>query len=352
MKKIIPLALFLFPLSSFGDYSLDYQLESYSDGMPLNQLLNDGKGPAPAKGTTSHLHELRSYGERINNLAISVFYRHDRYYQHNPDTLQIYHAAQNDNVDLNDGNYQLSLSENNLKAYGLALEKYFAVTPLIKGKVGINYLYATEMRDGEISGPLTMSNGDIATLSMRGGHTYSDSPWYFIEDTNDNIGHGLSLDFDISYELNEKHTLSLASKDLISSIYWKDQSYVDIVEFNATPIDNIAFTAPVTDFDRSFITQPSKDHYQELPRRVWLSYNFNNNDYQFSSIAYWHDNFFQPIITAGVRQDFYWLNANYNLETKAAGIDFDFDFFKITASIDSLDIDKAKAFNIGFSYSY
>ena len=169
MKKIIPLALFLFPLSSFGDYSLDYQLESYSDGMPLNQLLNDGKGPAPAKGTTSHLHELRSYGERINDLAISVFYRHDRYYQHNPDTLQIYHAAQNDNVDLNDGNYQLSLSENNLKAYGLALEKYFAVTPLIKGKVGINYLYATEIRDGEISGPLTMSNGDIATLSMRGG---------------------------------------------------------------------------------------------------------------------------------------------------------------------------------------
>jgi len=312
--------------------------DTYSSIMPIAQLLDDLQGSKLDKGTYAYSHSQIEIGERRENLELVLLTRMDDSYEFSEDTASYLYLDKND-LTIPDANYNLRLEADSLRAIGIGAGYHIKPNDRISSRIGINYLYAKKMTDGTLRGTLDASKGEISgNLSL--DYTYSEDR-IFDRVSEGVTGHGLTLDFDIEAEINDRYTLAFQARDLVSRIYWNKQTYTEAQ--SVTRLYNLE--------DGSYLSIPgleryerNRNHIQSLPSRIYINNQFMLNEQLSASVnGFWYNGNFQPLFGAKFTSDRFIYSAGLNAETRAISLGIGDDQFTVTLGVDNIDPELTKA---------
>ncbi|CAA0102561.1 Uncharacterised protein [Zhongshania aliphaticivorans] len=348
MRAIIATLLSCCPLLSFATTETEYysfiNSLSYSQAAPIEQMIHDLEGAPLKSGSYAFTHNQFEIGFREDNVEFSFFYRYDYYLKFNKDTGQIAYLLRNDLALPKNTHYDIYLRPNHLRAWGLGAAYKYQFNTQLNIKTRLNYLRATHTTDGYLNGQLnTVDDSYQAQLYLNYGYsrdTLLERP------EEDSDGHGLSLDIDLSWQL-DKISLGFSGRDILSYIQYRDLTYTTAI----ADTNNIAF-----DPNGNIDTKPTvsgieryRDQTQRLAARYTLSGSFQLAPGRaLNSEIFAYDR--QVFPRLGYQSQ--WHNTkwqlNYDFRSSAWGINLSGRYLHLALRTDSLDWENANALELQF----
>ncbi|MGH1487227.1 MAG: hypothetical protein ACRBCI_13525 [Cellvibrionaceae bacterium] len=321
---------------------------SYSEPVPIKQLLDNLEGENPDTGDIAFTHNAVSIGIGYKSFEFSFFKRYDYHLSFNRDTIDLIYADENDQAIEQNRRYDIHLKANHIYAQGIKLAYAKAINSKLKTKIALSYIDADQLIDGSIKGTTTASS-NIFQGNATVDYNYTDDV-LFDRQTNGANGKGYAVDIYGQWQINNQSSISLSLEDLFNEIRWKNVPYTNAtLNTNTVTIgsDGTVNTLPALSGVEGF-----RNHTQSLPIRSSLQYTYQFKPH-YSILTRWQrvDNFNFPsigLIYHGLAVGR--IEAIYNLESNALGVHFERPQFSIGLHIDQFDIDKANALSLSFSY--
>jgi hypothetical protein len=353
-RRALPWSIFLLSLPAqycIADKGVQLSIdsESYSAIGPIRQLLDDLEGRPLAAGNFAFTHNQVELSYRSGNYELSSFSRYDFYLRFNRDTVDFAYQYKN-NIPLDEQRlYQLYLDANHMRANGLGVAYYFANEEVFSGKIRLNYLAASELKDGVIQGYLR-THEDSYDADIGLDYAYSEDT--LLERPPESVrGHGYGFDIDVNYRYTESVTFALVLRDLFTRLGWGDVTYTQA----RITSDNVSYdeqgriqTRPVLSGVESY-----RDQRQRLPLRTQFDVSYAESpERALSASLFSYDGRVFPRIA--VRQDHtgYSVEGNFDFRSKALSAALQFKGLDIMLKSDRLDWEKASHLALSMSYSY
>ena len=177
---------------------------SYSEAMPIKQLVNDLKGPKITDGDFAYTHNQFEIGHRWGAFELALFWRYDYFMTFSPDTAWLFYLDNNPdsnnkvtdnqaNLELKD--YNVRLNANHIESKGAAIGYSFYLLPELAVKARLNYFNSGSMTNGSLTGNITTSSDDY-TGTLYLDYAYKrDSLLNRKEESI--LGQGLGVDIDV-----------------------------------------------------------------------------------------------------------------------------------------------------------
>lgn len=325
---------------------------SYSEAMPIKQLVNDLKGPIIKDGDFAFTHNQFEIGHRWGAFELAVFWRYDYFLTFSPDTAWLFYLDKNaDSInrpDLELKDYNVRLNANHIESQGAAIGYSFDLLPELAIKTRLNYFNSGNMTNGSLTGNITTTSDDY-TGTLYLDYAYKHDSLLGREEESI-LGQGLGIDIDVFWQITDKVSLYVQGRDVFSYIEWRDVTYT-----KATAItDRVSYDENGTIHVIPNISgiEGYRNQTQKLPNRYLLDLNYHLENWQLALQWYRYDKFNFPRLMFGSREKTIDWHVGYDLKTNA--VEFGLDHSNISFKIKSerLDWSEAHDFSLALSVNY
>lgn len=330
--------------------------DSYSNILPIKQLVNDDWKQSPTSGSSDAFTQ-NEFGIRAtwNNVIFDVAHRLDYFVSTEPDTAEAFYLERSDQSLTTQEEYVLDLQLLHQQSRGLRLGYQWHLDS-IYASISVGYWDVISTRDSSLTGVVSGNDtNDISALAQL-RELYSEKN--FLKRTNDNDwdndGYGVTVDVSLHWEINQQFNVNLDIKDLYSKYKFKNLGYSEgIIDSDGTFINSVG--------GQSYLPlyrgiESRKDYQFELPEQINAIgiYNAKTIDKKLS------------FLTRYKRQgniNFYYLGTQWqytksskisfmlDLKNKAPEIEFQNDWVTFKFAIDKLNFEKANQLSFGLSFN-
>jgi hypothetical protein len=327
---------------------------SYSEAMPIKQLINNLKGTEIKNGDFAFTHNQFEIGHRWDAFELALFWRYDYFLTFSPDTAWLFYL--DNNVDSNSSNnnhlelknYNVRLNANHIQSQGAAIGYSFYLLPELAVKTRLNYFNSGDMTDGSLSGNITTSADDYTgTLDL--DYAYKRDSLLNREEESIS-GHGVGLDIDIFWQVTDKMSFFVQGRDVFSYIEWSDVTYTqataitDRVSYDENGLINVVPNISGINAYRNQI--------QRLPSRYLFDLNYHLKNWQLAAQLYRYENVNFPRLKFGSREKVLNWHVGYDLKTSAVELGIEHSNISFKVKSESLDWNKAHDFALSLSVNY
>lgn len=333
--------------------------ESYSNILPIKQLINDEWMQAPATdssiGFTQNETGLKAYW---GNISFNIAHRIDYFVFTNPDTAQAFYLERTDQPLTTQDSYQLALRLHHQRSNGFRLGYQWQFDGF-STEINVGYWDVSASRESQITGEIFGDNNNNITGTAEISEYYNDKN--FLKHTNNNQwetdGYGITLDLAIKWQVADNFDIDVDIKDLYS-------------QFN---MKSLGFSQGKVDTDGTFINSLGGKSYLPLYRGIFGAKDFDFTlpeqinlvaHYQAESLM--NEGFLLGYLARYKRQgdvNFYYAGVELGFESSALRFMLDLEHLSpevqysnswcaVTLAIDDIDIDKAMQFSLGLSGQY
>ena len=330
---------------------------SYSDAMPIKQLINDLKGSKIKDGDFAGTHNQFEIGHRWGAFEVALFWRYDYFLTFSPDTAWLFYL--DNNVDSNNTNsnpqtnlelknYDVRLNANHIESQGAAIGYSFYLLPELAVKTRLNYFNSSDMTKGSLSGNITTSADDYTgTLNL--DYAYKHDSLLNREEESIS-GQGVGLDIDIFWQVTDKMSLYVQGRDVFSYIEWSDVTYTEATAItNRVSYDENGLINVIPNISG---IEGYRNQIQRLPNRYLFDLNYHLENWQLAVQLYRYENLNFPRLKFGSREKVINWHVGYDLKTNAVefGVEHSNVSFKIKS--EQLDFSEAHDFALSLSVNY
>lgn len=351
--RLLSLAvLAVMPLATGADdVGMRLGSESYSAIGPIKQLLDDLEGKPLEHGRFAFTHNQAELFYRRGDYELSTFSRYDYYLRFNRDTVDLAYQYKND-LPLDENRlYHVYLNANHIRANGVAGTYYFALNEKLSAKLRMNYIQASEVKDGGIEGHLR-SREDSYDADIGLDYAYSEDT--LLKRPPESVrGRGYGFDIDLHYRHTENLKIGLEIRDFFTRLDWDDVTYTQA----RLTSDNVSY-----DDEGRIQTRPAlsgiesyRNQRQRLPLRAELSVDYALQlDRQVYAELFSYDGRVFPRL--GVRRDMGGnrVSADVDLRSQALSASWQWSGIEVMLRSNRLDWEKAShlAFSVGYYYRF
>lgn len=331
-------------------YELSFTSQTYSASMPIDQVLNKFRGASPGAGRFAYTHnELRLVRFATPDWHYSLGLRYDYFLRHTQDTAEFLYRDRRDLAFVEGETFAIRLEASHLQAYSLGASRQFTLSNAVSGRIAMDFLYAKRTLEGYIDGTLSIvEDGYMADAHLDYFYTQDELLDRRPEPVD---GYGLSLHFDLSWQLRPVTRILLSGRDILSGIYFHDATYSI---FDATT-DRVAFddagriqSTPALDG-----VERKRDELQQLPRRFRVALDHRLARRWWIQPALWtyHHYVFPQVRFTYVSDDHRprW-HAGYDFRARSVSLGVDFDAVDIRFAFDTPQAQRAHAVSLMLSY--
>ena len=333
--------------------------ESYSNILPIKQLINDEWKQAPATdssiGFTQNETGLKAYW---GNISFNIAHRIDYFVFTNPDTAQAFYLERTDQPLTTQDSYQLALKLHHQRSNGFRLGYQWQFGSF-STEINLGYWDVSASRESQITGEIFGDSKSNITGTAEISESYNDKN--FLKHTNNNQwetdGYGITLDLAINWQVTDNFNIDVDIKDLYTQFSMK----------------SLGFSQGKVDTDGTFINSLGGKSYLPLYRGVFGAKDFDFTlPEQINLVAHYQaENFINEGFSLGYlarykRQgdvNFYYAGVELGFESSALRFMLDLEHLSpeiqysnswcaVTLAIDDIDIDKAMQFSLGLSGHY
>lgn len=264
---------------------LDISSASYSNILPVGQMVNDSWRQAPQKNASYAFTQNKlALSYRINNIELSLVKRIDYFIKTNPATANAYYLENSEQGLFPNQSVDLMVELENQQSTGITLGYLWQVQQ-VSGKVNLGLWYIDALRESYLQGHLTTDDsGDISgDVSFSEHYTGSNllkrpnlASW-------DNHGWGSNIDVSVHWQASENLAFSLAIDDLYSQFNINDLGYSEgRASTDNSYINSDGYQSFVPLFKGLEIT---KDHNISVPATTTLSAAYQHQQLSYIAIA-------------------------------------------------------------------
>lgn len=321
---------------------------SYSEAMPIKQLIDDLKGSPIKNGEFAYTHNQFEIGHRWQAFELAIFWRYDYFLTFSPDTAWLFYLDNNNKSADNQKDYNVRLNANHLESQGAAIGYTFHLLPELVIKTRLNYFNSGSMTYGSLTGDITTSIDDYSgTLALDYSYKHDS---VFDRPEESISGEGLGIDLDIFWQFTNRFSAYIQGRDVFSYIKWDDVTYT-----KATAItDRVSYDA-----NGSIHVIPNisgingyRDQIQRLPHRYLLDLNYHLEEWQVSVQWYRYDTFNFPRLMLGSRQKVVDWHVGYDLKTNAVELGLEHSNVSFKVKSERLDLSEAHDLAVSLSVNY
>lgn len=330
----------------------EIESSSYSEAMPIKQLVNDLKGPKINDGDFAYTHNQFEIGHRWGAFELAIFWRYDYFLTFSPDTAWLFYLDKNvdsdDRPDLELKNYDVRLNANHIESQGVAIGYSFYVLPELAIKTRLNYFNSGNMTNGSLTGNITTSSDDYSgTLYL--DYAYKHDSLLDREEESI-LGQGVGIDIDVFWQLTDKLSLYVQGRDVFSYIEWRDVTYT-----KATAItDRVSYdeNGTINVIPNISGVEGYRNQTQKLPNRYLLDLNYHLENWQLAVQWYRYDNYNFPRLKLGTREKVINWHVGYDLKTNAVELGLEHSNINFKVKSERLDLSNAHDFSLSLSVNY
>ncbi|KGJ88953.1 hypothetical protein [Colwellia psychrerythraea] len=334
--------------------------ESYSNILPIKQLIDDEWKQAPATdssiGFTQNETGLKAYW---GNISFNVAHRIDYFVFTNPDTAQAFYLERTDQPLTTQASYQLALQLHHQRSNGFRVGYQWQFDGF-STEINLGYWDVSASRESQITGEIFGDNNNNITGTAEITEYYNDKN--FLKHTNNNNkwetdGYGITLDLAINWQVTDNFNIDVDIKDLYT-------------QFN---MKSLGFSQGNVDTDGTFINSLGGKSYLPLYRGIFGAKDFDFTlPEQVNLIAkYQVENSINESFSLGYlarykRQgevNFYYAGVEFAFENSALRFMLDLEhyspeiqysssWYAITFALDDIEIEQAMQFSLGLSGHY
>ncbi len=321
---------------------------SYSETVSISDTLNNWKGDSFDKGKRQWTWNWVEAGIQYNHWSIGFLYRVDYDLRFTEDLSELYWLTENKENLPTGRNFDIVLSANAFKARGYRFAYRNTVANNVSFSVGLSYLSAYYMIEGDIWGDATALAENDYEFNLDLDYQYTKDT-LFDREVEKPTGEGYALDASVTFSLTPKDHLQIQVSDLYGVISWKD-----------TPFTIGASTSDRKHFDENgyAVIEPLisgregifKTFRQRLEPRWFLGYRHNLNErvgvqlkarQQYGHALYAVGTTFSKQGTWAV---------DYWIENELVELSWARGSLKTSIGLDNVRKDQAKQFWLSFAY--
>lgn len=213
--------------ASAGEFETSVNSHNYSENFTLDGFLYGLEDTSQKTGgTRSFTHnqvnvKYRPHKSHFKDLSLSLFWRYDYLADYTAETAQLTYASAND-LPFENGTYDIDLYAKHIRAYGLSLGYDFRISPDITANITVSGILADDLVEGRVFGELELLDQDISTGVLDLDYRYGTDLIFPDRETTLAVGHGLTTDIKVDWQVTEDLKLNLFSRDIFSRIWWSD----------------------------------------------------------------------------------------------------------------------------------
>lgn len=302
---------------------LDVESYSYSEPVSIDMAIEDWHGPDFERGDNQWSSNWAEAGVRWKNWSFGYVLRQDYDLRFSEDLSELYWKTENKKSFDVGRSYDVYLKINSFSSEGFrfAFRNHFED---VFYQVGISYLQAQDLMDGELDGTaLATSGSDYDFEAEVLYHYYEDV--LFDRQVIAPDGEGFAIDATVKWE-NDSHFLYLQVKDLYGRIYWENAPYtVGVANSDNSTVDGNGYI--VINPALSGVEGYDDEYVQKLTPRWHGEYDYSLNKY-FSVGVVGHHQYDQFLYGFSVSlgkatglKFTYWPDSElYQLHTSIAGV--------------------------------
>ncbi|MBL4899566.1 MAG: hypothetical protein JKX76_07975 [Colwellia sp.] len=326
----------------------EIESSSYSEAMPIKQLINDLEGDEIKDGDFAYTHNQFEIGHRWGAFELAIFWRYDYFLTFSPDTALLFYLDSNNKSADNQTNYNVRLNANHLESQGVGIGYSFYLLPELAVKTRLNYFNSGSMTYGPLNGNIITSDDDYTgTLALDYSYKHDS---IFDRPEKSISGQGVGIDIDVLWQLTNNVSLFIQGRDVFSYIKWDGVTYT-----KATAItDRVSYdengsihVIPNVSGINSYRTQ-----IQRLPNRYLLDLNYHVENWQLALQWFRYDKFNFPRVKFGSRENIIDWHVGYDFKTSAVELGFEHSNISFKIKSDDLDWSKAHDFSLSLSVNY
>ena len=199
---------------------------SYSETVPIETTLHGWEGDDFQSGERQWTWNWVELGVQYQHWAVGVLQRYDYDLRFAKQTAEFYWLVAN-KKDLPAGKqYDLDLQVNALHSSGIRFSYFDRLNDSFNYRVGLAYLEANYMLDGQITGNATADSDSSLDYDFQAEVDYH----YIEDDLFDRIvdkpkGKGVALDFEFNYQITPETHWHFQVRDLFARLYWRNSPY-------------------------------------------------------------------------------------------------------------------------------
>ncbi len=231
-ERLLPLFFFSCSFLSAFSYADDDPVQpyfifdsfSYSETVSIESAFDSWKGDDFESGERQWTWNWFELGVQYKHWAIGFVQRYDYDLRFSQQTAELYWLTAN-KKDLPTGKtYKLDLQANAIHSSGLRLSFTDSLTDSFNYRLGLSYLQASYMLDGQIEGNATALSDSDYDFQATVDYAYTEDH-LFERNVKEPQGKGFSLDFMFNYQVTPEIYWQLQVRDLFARLYWKDSPY-------------------------------------------------------------------------------------------------------------------------------
>lgn len=333
--------------------------ESYSNILPIKQLISDEWKQAPATdssiGFTQNETGLKAYW---GNISFNIAHRIDYFVFTNPDTAQAFYLERTDQPLTTQDSYQLALKLHHQRSNGFRVGYQWQFGSF-STEINLGYWDVSASRESQITGEIFGDSQNNITGTAEISESYNDKN--FLKHTNNNQwetdGYGITLDLAINWQVTDNFNIDVDIKDLYTQFSMK----------------SLGFSQGKVDTDGTFINSLGGKSYLPLYRGVFGAKDFDftlpeqvNLVAHYQAESFTTEGFSLGYLARYKRQgdvNFYYAGVELGFESSALRFMLDMEHLSpeiqysnswcaVTLAIDDIEIDKAMQFSLGLSGQY
>ncbi len=333
--------------------------ESYSNILPIKQLINDEWKQAPATdssiGFTQNETGLKAYW---GNISFNIAHRIDYFVFTNPDTAQALYLERTDQLLTTQDSYQLALKLHHQRSNGFRLGYQWQFGSF-STEINLGYWDVSASRESQITGEIFGDSQNNITGTAEISESYNDKN--FLKHTNNNQwetdGYGITLDLAINWQVTDNFNIDVDIKDLYTQFSMK----------------SLGFSQGKVDTDGTFINSLGGKSYLPLYRGIFGAKDFDftlpeqvNLVAHYQAESFTTEGFSLGYLARYKRQgdvNFYYAGVELGFESSALRFMLDMEHLypeiqysnswcAVTLAIDDIEINKAMQFSLGLSGQY
>lgn len=236
IERLLPLFFISCLLFSAFSYADEYPVQpyiifdsfSYSETVSIKSTFDSWKSDKFKSGERQWTWNWFELGVQYQHWGIGIVKRYDYNLQFSKDTAEFYWLVANKKDLPNNRQYNLDLQVNALHSSGIRLSYADSFNDSFNYRVGLTYLEANYMIEGEIIGDATADSESSLDYDFQAELDYH----YIEDDLFDRVvdkpqGKGFALDLEFSYQVTFDTHWQFQVRDLLARLYWQNAPYTE-----------------------------------------------------------------------------------------------------------------------------
>ncbi|PKH01240.1 hypothetical protein CXF72_17655 [Psychromonas sp. MB-3u-54] len=357
-ERLLPLIFFNSLFLSAFSYADDYPVQpyfiadsfSYSETVSIESTLHGWEGDNFESGEQQWTWNWFELGVQYQHWAVGIVQRYDYALQFSPETADFFWLVAN-KKDLPVGKqYDLNLQVNALHSSGVRVSYANSLTNTFNYRVGLTYLQANYMINGQIKGNATAVGNSDYDYQAALDYAYTTDD-IFDRVVDEPTGKGFALDLEFSYQITPSTHWQFQVRDLFAKLYWKNSPYT---EGNSTSERKeydengyVSINPILTGYEGT------RDVYVQKLQPRWYSKVSHQLTSHYTAVLQYRYQYDRALFSLGGNYKLgnnNRLGVNYWPINQAAEINWNYHKIQLAVVTDALRSSAVKTFGLSFSY--